>query len=137
MVARQDGALLMVHCAGETQAGLAQRLSTGGGQSWSVPEPVVGERMAGASGCGLIRLVSGRLALCYGAPKTGWWLSTSADDGATWAVAGRITDYPMYIPMYHSIIQLSSGRPLIAGYWQTDEPVLGSERMSLAGWDWW
>ncbi|MFA6109289.1 MAG: sialidase family protein [Candidatus Latescibacterota bacterium] len=137
IVARQDGSLLLIHGAAEAGAGLARRISLDHGRTWTPPEPITGERMAGASGCGLIRLASGRLALYHGAPKTGWWLSTSDDDGATWTLAGRITDYPMYIPMYHSLIQLANGRLLLAGYWQTDEPALGAERMAPSGWGWW
>lgn len=137
IVERSDKSLLMVHGVQDPLPGLACRTSDDGGKSWTAAQPLLGEWMEGASACGLIRLTSGYLALYYGTPKTGWYLSTSADEGKTWVLAGRITNFPMYIPMHHSLIQLSSGRLLIAGYWQTAEPVLGTERMTPTGWGWW
>ncbi len=136
LVSQADGRWLLIHGNGP-DGGLARRHSLDQGRTWSTPVALTGPQQAGASGCGLIRLASGRLALYHGTPKTGWWLSTSADDGLTWELAGQITDYPMYIPMYHSLIQLRSGRLLLCGYWQTDETTLGSERMTPAGWGWW
>jgi hypothetical protein len=39
--------------------------------------------------------------------------------------------------MFHSLIELASGRLLICGYWQTAEPSLGLERLAPTGWGWW
>ena len=136
IVARQDGSLLMVHLA-DAPSGLARRVSADGGRSWSAAEPLRDTHFDGAQACGLVRLQSGELALYHGTPKAGWRLSLSADDGDSWALAGTITTFPYYFPMYHSLIELASGRLLVCGYWQTQEPVLGLERLGSTGWGWW
>jgi hypothetical protein len=123
--------------AGGAFSGLARRISTDQGRSWTQPEPLGDAHFQGCQACGLIRLRSGQLAMYHGTPAAGWYLSTSADDGRTWSQAGQITTFPNYIPMYHSLIQLSSGRLVLCGYWQTQEPVLGIERMGTTGWGWW
>jgi hypothetical protein len=136
IVERDNSSLLMIHVAHGPAPGLVRRTSTDRGRNWTEPQPLQGE-WPDSQACGLIRLRSGDLALYHGAPKTGWHLSRSVDEGESWQLAGQVTDYPMYIPMNHSLIELDSGRLLIAGYWQTQEPTLGVERTAPAGWGWW
>lgn len=137
MVEAGDGSLIMLHSVREPAPTLARRTSADGGRTWSGPRPVTGLAPGPVQGCGAIRLQSGRLAAYHGAPGHGWSLSTSADEGVTWELAGQITDFPMFIPMFHSLIQLEGGRLLVAGYWQTHEPPLGLERLASTGWGLW
>ena len=132
-----DGSLVMLHGARLPDPVLARRTSTDGGRTWSEPGPVGGVAPGPVQGCGAIRLQSGRLAAYHGSPGSGWFLSTSTDDGAGWELAGQITAFPMYVPMFHSLIQLHDGRLLMAGYWQTAEPSLGLERLAPTGWGYW
>ncbi|MEW6755641.1 MAG: sialidase family protein [Candidatus Latescibacterota bacterium] len=135
IVPRDDGSLLLVHASGEPAPGVAWRASADGGRTWNAPQTVPG--LGEASACGLASLPGGALLLYHGTPRDGWRLSRSEDQGATWSPVGSITAFPMFIPMHHSLVRLQSGRLLFCGYWQTEEPQLGVERMAPSGWGYW
>lgn len=85
------------------------RRSKDGGLTWTAPAAF----NAGAAGTGLMRLKSGALALvaAVGYQTGRVWLS--ADDGATWALAGsiKVPGGPIY-ELGDTLIQLTSGRLL-------------------------
>ena len=94
------------------------RRSTDGGKTWGDPRALNGE--VGAAG--MIRLRSGALAI-YGNEKGEHFFASSDDEGKTWSRPALITRLPTFWPLYHSMIQLSSGRLLLVGY------------VSLMSWD--
>jgi len=104
-----------------------RRISKDAGKTWSDSQPL----SAGISIDGLIRLQSGALAaygkkLAPGASSLHWCFSKSTDEGKTWSEPVLISDYPSFVPMFHSMIQLASGRLLVVGYchlssWDFDE----------------
>ena len=86
------------------------RTCTDGGRTWR-------ERDLGAplSVGGLIRLRCGALAI-YGSRAGGTYFASSPDEGRTWSEPALVSDYPDFTPMFHSMIQLASGRLLLSGY---------------------
>ena len=115
------------------------RISNDGGKTWSPSQEMSSEIGVG----GLIRLKSGALAI-YGrknapdASKWHYYFSKSTDEGKTWSTAALISTYPGYYPMYHSLIQLSTGRLLLTGYWEGlngNHPDV--ERHTRTGWGLW
>lgn len=105
IVELSDGSLMLAN-------GGSYRLSTDGGRTWDDGHPIKCEIGAG----GLIRLRSGALAI-YGTKDKAIYFASCTDEGKTWSEPARITDYPDFHPLYHSMIQLKSGRLLLTGYW--------------------
>lgn len=92
--------------------GKIYRTSRDGGKSWSDERALNCE----INVHGMIRLQSGRLA-AYGVKDAHFYSTISSDDGETWLPPSMITAYPNFWFLYHAMIQLKSGRLLIAGYW--------------------
>ncbi len=119
IVEREDGALMFIYGGGVYESGLDTprcRLSTDAGQTWGEPTPVNCEIGAG----GVIRLQSGALGM-YGTKareRGAYYFCSSPDEGKTWTEPVLIPTYPDFYPMYHSLIQLKSGRLLLTGYWE-------------------
>ena len=106
IVELNDGALMLAQDK-------IRRRSTDGGRTWGDPEPLNCEIGAG----GLIRLQSGALAM-YGSNEQGTWFTASTDDGRTWRTPSQVCPPSGGRPMFHSMIQLRSGRLLLTGYWE-------------------
>jgi hypothetical protein len=91
----------------------------------------------------MIRLKSGALAIygrknAKGAIPWEYYFSKSTDEGKTWSPGALITNYPSFYPMYHSLIQLDSGRLLLSGYWEgLDAAPPDVERYTRGGWGFW
>jgi len=136
IVELRNGSLAMMQGGGvyETdQVSPTRRISSDGGKSWGEPEPLECEIGVG----GVIRLASGALGL-YGQKEGGTYYCSSTDDGRTWTPGALIPTYSDFRPMHHSMVQLSTGRLLIVGYW---EALNGAhpdvERVTATGWGWW
>ena len=122
IVELRDGSWMLAQGAGIHDSALTKaqyRLSTDGGRSWTAPEPLGTEIGIG----GLIRLQSGALAVygrktSEGAGQWEYYFSKSMDEGKNWSRPALICDYPNFCPMFHSMIQLKSGRLLLTGYWE-------------------
>ncbi len=106
IVGLEDGSLILAQ-------GGKYRISTDGGLTWGEPQTLNEE--LGANG--LIRLQSGALAI-YGTKDGNWCFSSSPDEGKTWTEPSVICPRSAMGPMYHSMIQLSTGRLLLTGYWE-------------------
>jgi hypothetical protein len=141
IVELKDGTLMLAQGGGinEQSANKPQaRFSKDGGKTWTKPQDLNSEIGVG----GMIRLKSGALAI-YGrknapdASKSIYYFSKSMDEGKTWTTPVMIRNYPDYHLMFHSMIQLSSGRLLLSGYWSTEETQLGIERIAETGWGYW
>ena len=92
------------------------RLSSDAGKTWRPPQPL----NCGMGASGMIRLQSGKLAI-YGDKRyrdKPVYFSSSLDDGRTWIDPVDIGVYQDFHPYLHSLTQLSSGRLLLAGYWE-------------------
>ena len=92
------------------------RLSSDAGKTWSRARTL----NCGIGVHGMIRLQSGKLA-AYGDKKRGGkavYITTSADDGKTWIPPIDFGAYQDFNPYLHALTQLSSGRLLLAGYWE-------------------
>ncbi len=126
IVELKDGSLMLAE-------GGNYRISTDGGKTWGEPQPLNCEVGAG----GVIRLQSGALGL-YGGGKGGWFFSSSQDDGQTWTPPVSIGTYPDFYAMYHSMIQLKSGRLLLVGYWEgLNATAPDAARHTETGWGLW
>ncbi len=142
IVELKDGTLMLAQGGGINDGARVPaefRISKDGGKSWSDPKPLDCKIGVG----GMIRLESGELAI-YGrstTPGAGLWdyyFSSSADDGKTWAEPTLITNYPSYYPMFHSMIQLKSGRLLLVGYWEGLNALPpDAARYTNTGWGLW
>jgi len=136
IIEARDGSLMVIFGGGIYETGETRpmrRVSADGGVSWSDPKPVECEVGAG----GVIRLASGALGL-YGQKESRCYFCSSVDDGDTWSAPVHIPVYQDFRPMHHSMIQLSSGRLLLVGYWEglnCANPDL--ERVTATGWGWW
>lgn len=94
-------------------AGRTYRVSKDEGKTWSSKIPLP----CSFGALGMIRLQSGELAI-YGKDVKGInSFASSTDDGKTWSKPVIITNYPDVSPLFHSMIQLSSGRLLFTAYW--------------------
>ncbi len=124
IVELNDGSLMLAQ-------GYSYRISQDGGQTWGDAQPLNAE--IGAAG--IIRLQSGALAI-YGKKGDGWYFSSSPDEGKTWTAPVLITDYPVH-PMYHSMIQLKSGRLLLAGYLQLNAQAPDAWRHTRSNYGLW
>ena len=120
VVEAKDGSLMLIQDGVSCKEGgcpESKRISTDGGKTWSAPVRLKLEVAA----AGLVRLRSGKLGM-YGAKRLGLQgsicFSTSQDDGDTWTPAVELPTYQDFRPMYHSMIQLKSGRLLLVGYWE-------------------
>jgi len=118
IVERKDGSLMLIQGGGvveSTQVAPTLRVSTDGGKTWNDPTPLKAEMGA----AGVIRLQSGALAM-YGFKGKGGpcYFSTSPNDGQTWTAPVDIGAYTHWRPMFHSMIQLKSGRIVLVGYWE-------------------
>jgi hypothetical protein len=142
IVERKDGTLMLAQGAGINDGpknAASYRLSTDGGKTWSAPQPLNSEVGVG----GMIRLKSGALAIygrknAKGANTWEYYFSKSTDEGTTWSPGVLITNYPSFYPMYHSLIQLDSGRLLLTGYWEgLDAAPPDVERYTRGGWGFW
>ena len=100
IVALKDGSLMLAQ-------GNSYRLSADGGVTWDEAEPLNCE--IGASE--LIRLLSGALAI-YGTKGDNRCFASSTDEGKTWSQPSVICPASAGAPLYHSMIQLSTGRLL-------------------------
>jgi hypothetical protein len=142
IVELKDGSLMHAYGGGiydSGQKGPVYKISKDGGRTWTAPQPLNSEIGVG----GMIRLQSGRLAI-YGR-KNGkdtspwnYYFGTSTDEGKTWSSGILISNYPDYYPMYHSMIQLQSGRLLLSGGTQIaggDPP--DARRFTATGWGLW
>jgi hypothetical protein len=139
IVSLQDGSLMLAQGGGihdSAKVPANYRLSKDGGQTWSDAQPLTADIGIG----GLIRLQSGALAaygrkLSPGASPWDYYYSQSTDDGKTWSEPSLITNYPHYYPMFHSMIQLQSGRLLLVGYWEgLDANPPDAARYTNTGW---
>jgi len=106
IVELEDGSLMLVQ-------GRPYRLCTDGGRTWGEAQPL--NAPMGVSG--LIRLNNGDLSI-YGKHGRNWCFSSSSDEGQTWSEPTTICSEWICTPMHHSMIQLSSGRLLVTGYWE-------------------
>ncbi|MGH9397255.1 MAG: sialidase family protein [Terriglobia bacterium] len=118
-------------------AGLVYRISKNGGEAWSQPRPLhCGIETSPLESTGMIRLRSGALAL-YAGKRNEWYFALSRDEGNTWTKS-QIATYPDFYVLYHSLIQLTTGRLLLTGVWMglmPDYPDL--VRVTDTGWGWW
>lgn len=117
-----DGRLLLCYTqflggtADASPARLVARESADGGTTWSEPrELVANEGEANVMSVSLLRLKSGRLALCY-LRKNSWldcrpYIRWSHDEGATWSEPRLVVSAPGYFVLNNDrVIQLASGR---------------------------
>ena len=136
-----DGRLMMASGSGlnESVGRTTYRFSKNGGATWSKAKAV---RFGMGIG-GMIRLQSGALAV-YGRKSKNspniYYFSTSKDDGRTWATPKLLPTHTDFHPLFHSLIQLRSGRLLLAGYCaggelKCDPPDL--KRLTASGKGWW
>ncbi|MFV1966248.1 MAG: sialidase family protein [Pirellulaceae bacterium] len=119
IVEAKDGSLMLIQGGGLFETGQTaptRRVSTDGGKTWSAPTPLKADMGAG----GVIRLQSGALAMYGTKGKLGGscHFCTSPDDGQTWTAPVNIGTYTDWRPMFHSMIQLQSGRIVLVGYWE-------------------
>ncbi len=122
IVELKDGTLMLASGGGINDSSKipAQfRISKDGGKTWGESQPLPSKIGVG----GIIRLESGELAAygrktSQGASQWEYYYSSSADDGKTWSEPTLISNYPSYYPMFHSMVQLKSGRLLLVGYWE-------------------
>lgn len=140
IVEARDGSLMLIEQRISCVEGGypdSKRVSTDGGRTWSASAPLKSEIAAS----GLLRLRSGKLGM-YGAkrgPKRGRvCFSSSTNDGETWAPAVEIPTYQDFIPMFHSMTQLQSGRLLLVGYWEgLNVSASDAVRFVQTGWGLW
>ena len=143
IVELKDGSLMLVQAGvsgGSGQRGrnvLIYRISKDGGKTWSDRQPlscdISTEPMESS---GMVRLKSGALAL-YAGKRNDWHFAISRDDGTTWT-SSRLPVYQDFYAMYHSLIQLSSGRLLLTGVWMGLMPSYPDlDRLTDTGWGWW
>ena len=139
IIEAKDGSLMLIQGDGVFESGQdapTRRISKDGGKTWSDPEPLKAEVGAG----GVIRLQSGALAM-YGGKSNAVGavhFCTSQDDGATWTPPVDICTYSDFRPMFHSMIQLESGRILLVGYWEgLNATAPDAVRHTQTGWGLW
>ena len=106
IVQRPDGTLMLAQ-------GRSFWVSADGGRTWTAPKPLGSAIGAG----GLIRLQSGALAI-YGGKAGGNYFSASADEGVTWSEPSLICPKAAGSPVFHSLIELRTGRLLFTVYWE-------------------
>ena len=114
------------------------RISKDSGATWTKAKAF----RCGMGVAGTIRLQSGSLAIYGKKSKRGennYYFSSSKDDGRTWSAPVHISAGD-FRPMFHSMIQLASGRLLLAGYCSGAELNCAPEdlqRLTSSGWGWW
>jgi sialidase-1 len=119
VIEAKDGSLMLIQGGGvfeSGQEGPTRRISTDGGKTWGEAQPLNAQMGAG----GVIRLQSGKLGMYGGKSRErgAVYFSASPDDGQTWSTPVLIPTYPNWYHMFHSMIQLKSGRILFVGYWE-------------------
>lgn len=119
IVELKDGSVMFAEGGGipESKNPPWHRISKDGGKTWGHSQPLNSPISVG----GMIRLQSGALAIygrkgSQGEASPATCFSKSLDDGKTWSAPACIADN--FQPMFHSMIQLESGRLLIVGYWE-------------------
>ena len=140
IVEAKDGSLMLIQNRVSCEEGGypdSKRISTDGGKTWSTPVRLKSEIAAG----GLVRLQSGKLGM-YGVKRPQQrgpvCFSTSEDDGETWTATVALPTYPDFYPMFHSMIQLKSGRLLLVGYWEgLNVAASDAVRFVQTGWGIW
>lgn len=142
IVKLRDGSLMLAQACGindGSKESACYRISTDEGKTWGESQPLSSKIGIG----GMIRLQSGGLA-AYGRKTTEgaalweYFCSKSEDDGKTWSEPSLITNYPGYYPMFHSMIQLKSGRMLLVGYWEgLNANPPDAMRYTSTGWGLW
>src|SRR2546422_2833690 len=147
MFQRRNGELVLMG------RGLVWSASKDGGRSWSDPKPLLDRGKAVVSHShvlGLLRLQSGKVALCYarsagGSAETDALLEgpsaaraereeiffrTSVDDGLTWSEETSVTPLPgddLYA-LHGSMVQLRSGRLILPAYTNFRHDYVGRPR---------
>ena len=136
IVQRKDGSLMLIH-GGYEKESPARRISTDDGRTWSDSTPVA----SGIGARGMIQLQSGALGMYGGTGRKQdrkVYFTKSLDDGETWTPPVDIGVYPDYHPMFHSMIQLKSGRILLVGYWEgLNATAPDAVRHTQTGWGLW
>ena len=92
------------------------RISSDDGKTWGDIKPLNCEMEI----FGIIRLQSGKL-LAHGGKRLGdhpTYVSSSSDDGKTWTEPKDMEAYQDFYPYLGAMTQLSSGRIILAGYWE-------------------
>ena len=139
IVELKDGTLMLAQGGGLVESGhksSVYRISKDGGKTWSKPKPLACEIGVG----GMIRLQSGALAVYGRKPGSGndVYFCLSKNEGKTWTRGSRIPAYTDFRLMYHSMIQLKSGRLLLVGYWEGLNPdPPDTARYTTTGWGLW
>ncbi len=124
IVELKDGSFMLAQGSG-------YRISKDGGKTWGEGGPLAWDTQ------GVIRLQSGALGL-YGGSVDDRFFSSSTDEGKTWADPILLPSYGGgFHPMYHSMIQLSTGRLIIVGYTQTNFHAPDVSRYSATNWGIW
>ncbi len=137
IVELRDGRLMLAQGGGIVETGGKRpvvRISEDGGMSWSEAKPLACETGIG----GLIRLHSGALGAYGFAGKTLNFI-LSKDEGETWRSI-PIPVFPGFRPMFHSLVQLDSGRLLLVGYWETEKlNCFAPDLLPITDtrWGWW
>jgi sialidase-1 len=140
IVQRADGRLMLAQGNGlfESVDRTVCRMSEDGGVTWSRAK-----RLRCPIGIGgIVRLQSGALAIYGRKSRRGeaYFFSTSKDDGDTWSTPVRIPVHCDFRPMFHSMIQLGSGRLVLAGYWESPELDCYADDLlplTAGAWGWW
>ena len=92
------------------------RISSDGGKTWGEIQTLNCEMEI----FGMIRLQSGKL-VAHGAKRfreRPVYVSSSSDDGETWTTPVDMNAYQDFYPYIGALSQLSSGRIILAGYWE-------------------
>ena len=153
MFQRRNGQLVLMG------RGIVASVSDDQGRTWSDPKPLMqGSAPVRSTGnvLGLLRLQSGRIALCYGRTSDGAsetdellegpssaktereeiFFRTSGDEGATWSDEISVTPMPgdeLYA-FHGSMVQLASGRIILPAYTNFSHNYVGRPRGVGHGW---
>ena len=141
IVELKDGTLMLAQGGGIFESwhpGPVYRTSRDGGKTWTRSRPLSCDMGVG----GMLRLQSGALAIYGRKTRDGadLYFATSRNDGKTWTRPVRIPTYVDFHAMFHSMIQLSSGRLLVTGYWASDKMTCSPpdlQPITHTRWGWW
>ncbi len=140
IVQRADGRLMLAQGNGlfESVDRTVCRISEDGGASWGRAQ-----RLRCPIGIGgMVRLQSGALAIYGRKSRRGedYFFCSSKDDGKTWSTPVSIPVHGDFRPMFHSMIQLESGRLILAGYCESTELNCSADDLlplTSGAWGWW